>query len=236
VGHGINEGDLDRASGTVALIIVGAVGDITRPDNTLWRLAHLLALHHRVIHIVPPSLGTAPSVFIYQRQCLSRSIPTRLHRKDCMTAYQFHVGGLTSDNHSGACLVLHTTSTNNELWVRLALADVQDLAITLAGASSAPVRLARLISQLAQQFDATLSHVQLWRGVGQLIEAALVLKIAHESCSFPVTFGDGMTLAIAHHLPIHGDESLVPLLKLAATADVPLPAALTAFLNTLSEE
>lgn len=153
-----------------------------------------------------------------------------------MTAYQFHVGGLTSDNQSGTCLVLHTASANNELRVRLTLADAQDLAVAFAGASSAPVRLARLISQLTQQFDATLSHVQLWRGVGQLIEAALVLKIAHECCSFPITFGDGMTLAIAHHLPIHGDESLTPLLKVAATANVPLPAALTAFLNTLSEE
>jgi hypothetical protein len=229
VGHTINEGDLDRASGTVTLIIVGAVGDITRPDNTLWCVAPLLALHHRVIHIVAPSLGVAPSVLTYQRQYLSKSIPTNLHRKDRMIAYQFHIGGLTSDNQSGTCLVLHTASADNELRVRLTLADAQDLAVTLAGAS-------RLISQLAQQFDATLSHVQLSRGVGQLIEAALVLTTAHESCSFPVTFGDGMTLAIAHHLAIHADESLTPLLKVQATADVPLPAGLAAFLNTLSAE
>ena len=152
-----------------------------------------------------------------------------------MIAYHFHISGLTTDRQRCTSLVLQNASADIEFRVRLTQADTQDLAVALAGVSSAPARLARVIGHLAQQLSAALSHVQLSRGVGSMVEAALVLTASHEHISVPVTFADGMILALAHHLPIHGDDSLTPLLKIAPAADVPLPAALTAFLSALPE-
>lgn len=161
-----------------------------------------------------------------------------------MTLYHFIIKGIEADVAKGAALVLPTVEQDARLRVRLTPVDAQTLASELAGLSTARSRLAQTCCRLAQELDGSLEGVELQRGVGSLVEALLVVRTATSSLQLPVAFSDGIALALANRLPVHGDSSLAPLLESAEQqpvtpvsedAVVAIPTSFANFVNSLPD-
>lgn len=153
-----------------------------------------------------------------------------------MLRYHFRPGSLQTDQHGVATLVL-PSDDGDELCVRLCPTDAQMLATALVGVATPALRMAQLVARLAGQLDARPSQLRLSRGTGNLITATLVLARELDLVELPVTFGDGVLLALADKLPIAGDASLAPLVRTRSqTEQLAPPAPFAAFLRALSEE
>ncbi|CAA9226717.1 MAG: hypothetical protein AVDCRST_MAG93-698 [uncultured Chloroflexia bacterium] len=158
--------------------------------------------------------------------------------------YQFTIKSIEAHAATGAALVLPTAQQDATLRVRLLPVDAQTLASELAGIGTARSRLAQTCCRLVQELDGSLEGVELQRGAGNLVEAQLVVRTGAGSLQLPVAFSDGIALALANRLPVHGDSSLAPLLERAdqqldqrapEDAVVAMPASFASFVNSLPD-
>lgn len=158
-----------------------------------------------------------------------------------MTSYHFRVGGLSGGAAGLPAITLPTVDGACALQVRLCVTDAQLLAAACAGLATPATRLAALACRVADQLDAQPSHVLLHRNDGSMIAASLVLSRLGDAIAVPLTFGDAIVVALARQLPIHGDESLAPLVRPTAPAapdndaEVVLPPSIAAFLHSLED-
>lgn len=152
-----------------------------------------------------------------------------------MLNYEFGIVGLEAGPQGSANLHLRGVGSANDLRVRVGALDAQTLAAELAGLQTARSRLVSTMGRLAHSLNARISHVQLERRNGNVIEAHLGLVTDVDQMCVPLSFSDAIALVHALHVPIYGDASLTPLLQ---TADEPVfhvPATIEAFVNSLSD-
>ncbi len=140
----------------------------------------------------------------------------------------------------GAATVVFAVEPHaGELHVRLGADESMALIAERAGLSTPRARLALTLGRLVEQLDASLEEVRLSRVDGALIAASLIVGHGPLPIELPVCFGEAIALAVTHRLPIVGDESLQPLLRVTHAAvdepDVALPATIVAFVNSLSD-
>lgn len=152
--------------------------------------------------------------------------------------YHFVFDGLQAGPAGYSVVILR--SPMGELHVRINPDEGAALAAELAGVSTPRARLVQSMVRLAERLDARLAGVRLYRSGAQVIEAELILERGPEAIDVPVCFGDALALALAQRLPIHGDASLQPLVRVVqpATQDEPeiaVPATIAAFLNSLTD-
>jgi bifunctional DNase/RNase len=156
--------------------------------------------------------------------------------------YQWTIGGIEAGVAGFAAVVFRSSADDYVLRVRLNPDEAQTFAAELTGLHTPRTRMAQVVSRVAEQLDARLHSVRLHRSAATIVEAELVLAGVLGETTLPVTFGDGVALALAHKLPVTGDQSLDPLLQPIEVAaqtvnelEVALPANIEAFLNSLSD-
>jgi hypothetical protein len=119
------------------------------------------------------------------------------------------------------------------------------LAAACAGVVTPATRLAALACSVAEQLETQASHILLQRNDSRMITASLILVSSGETLAVPLTFSDAIVVALARQLPLHGDESLAPLLSQAhpspqvspsEDAEIALPPMITAFLHSLDND
>lgn len=159
-----------------------------------------------------------------------------------MNNCQFAISGIEAGAAGFAAVVFRSAAGDYVLRVRLNPDEAQTFAAELAGLQTPRNRMAHVVSRVAEQLDAKLHSVRLHRSAATIVEAELVLAGVLGETTLPVTFGDGVALALAHKLPVTGDHSLAPLLQSALAGaqpadeiEVALPANIEAFLNSLSD-
>lgn len=140
----------------------------------------------------------------------------------------------------GAATVVFAVEPHaGELHVRLGADESITLIAERAGLSTPRARMALTLGRLAEHLDASLEHVRLRCVDGTIIAASLMVGRGPLQIELPVCFGEAMALAVTHHLPIVGDASLRPLLRVTQAAvdepDVALPETIVAFVNSLSD-